>query len=50
MFYDSVLILMNRKSGELVLDNDLIGSRSSNVKMKTLSPKKLVKRDQWWML
>ena len=37
MFKPSVNILMNRKSGELVLDDELIGSRSSDAECKALS-------------
>ena len=40
MFQPSVDILMNKKSGELVLDDELIGSRSNDVECKTLSHRK----------
>ena len=40
MFQTSVNILMNKKSGELVLDDELIGSRSNDVECKTLSHRK----------
>jgi hypothetical protein len=40
MFQPSVDILMNKKSGELVLDDELIGSRSNDVECKTLIHRK----------
>jgi hypothetical protein len=37
IFHQSTEILLNRKSGELVLDDELLGSRANDVKTKTLS-------------
>jgi hypothetical protein len=40
MFAPSIKLIMNKKNGELVLDDELIGSRSSDVECKTLSYRK----------
>ncbi len=40
MFRPSISLMMNKKSGELVLDDELIGSQSSDVECKTLSYRK----------
>ena len=40
MFAPSIKLILNKKNGELVLDDELIGSRSSDVECKTLSYRK----------
>ena len=40
MFAPSIKLIMNKKSGELVLGDELIGSRSSDVECNTLSYRK----------
>jgi hypothetical protein len=40
MFKPSLEILLNRKSGELVLDDELLGYRAKDVETKTLSDRK----------
>jgi len=40
MFAPSIKLIMNKRSGELVLDDELIGSRSNDVECKTLSYRK----------
>ena len=40
MFAPSIKLIMNKKNDELVLDDELIGSHSSDVECKTLSYRK----------
>jgi hypothetical protein len=50
MFQPSVNILTSRKSDELLVDDELIGSWSSDVECKTLSYRKSERRDPLQML